>query len=164
MDFKESLNLILENCVLISALGTQFLSNPWRPSKLKQLHAACTSFQAHMTEVYGEERRSLTSGKSADRNFMTSLVRLYAPVPTSKFVDRQSPVSFQVGDKTLALSPKTMLIPSYPSLQTDPKYRGHDSLEWRPPQFTKSADQTAADRSLIDAEELIAPARVTFLA
>ncbi|KAJ8127229.1 hypothetical protein O1611_g6409 [Lasiodiplodia mahajangana] len=255
MDYKESLKLILEHCVLIFALGTKFLANPWLPTKLRQLHNACVSFQAYMTDLYEEEKRAIGSGKSADRNFMTSLVRssqaenmesslgglteheiygnmftfnfaghdttahtftfalyflaanpgiqewiseeilhvlgdrlpeqcsysefprfkrclavmyetlrLYAPVPTSKFVDSQSPLSLQIGEKTLVLPPKTMLVPSYASLQTDPKYWGADSLQWRPSRFIRPANLTAAGSSAFDAEEFITPSRGTFLA
>ncbi|KAI1117004.1 cytochrome P450 [Nemania sp. NC0429] len=255
LDYKESLKMILENCVLIFALGTKFLSNPWLPRKLRRLHNACASFQAYMTEVYEEEKRSLAAGKSADRNFMTSLVRssqvenmesslgglteseiygnmftfnfaghdttahtftfalyflaanpatqdwvaeevlhvlggrrpeecsyedfprlkrclavmyetlrLYTPVPTSKFVDSESPLSLKVGDKTLVLPPKALLVPSYASLQTDPKYWGANSLEWVPSRFIKTGDQAGTGGSLFDKEEFVTPDRGIFLA
>lgn len=75
MDYKESLKTILENCVLIFALGTKNLAKPWLPEKLRTIHKACVAFQKHMTEVYEEEKRSLAQGRAGDRNFMSSLVR-----------------------------------------------------------------------------------------
>jgi cytochrome P450 len=255
MSYKDSLNIILENCILIFALGTKFLAKSWLPHKLRRIHEACTSFQKHMTQVYEEEKLSFVQGKSADRNFMTSLVRasqdeatqsslgglteseiygnmftfnfaghdttahtftfalyflcanpaiqdwiseeihhvmgdrqphewlysdsprlkrclavmyetlrLYTPVPTSKFVDGQNAQALTVGSKTLVLPPKTMLVPSYASLQTDPKYWGNDSLEWRPSRFIKSPDELATKGNSLDDEEFIAPARGTYLA
>ncbi|KAI0023521.1 cytochrome P450 [Xylariomycetidae sp. FL0641] len=75
MNYKEALRMILENCVLMFALGTKRLANPWLPKKFRRLHEACLTFQKHMTEVYEEEKRTLAQGASSDRNFMSSLVR-----------------------------------------------------------------------------------------
>jgi cytochrome P450 len=254
MDYKDSLKTILENCILIFAFGTKFLAKPWLPKKLRRLHDACTSFQKYMTQVYEEEKRSFERGESADRNFMTSLVRasqeettnsslgglteseiygnmftfnfaghdttahtftfalyflaanpatqdwiseeihhvmgdrqphewldtdfprlkrclavmyetlrLYTPVPTSKFVDGQLSQPLKVGGRTLILPPKTMVVPSYSSLQTDPKYWGDDSLEWRPSRFIKSSDSVATKGNPLDDEKFITPARGTYL-
>lgn len=255
MSYKDSLKMILENCVLIFVLGTKFLGNPWLPKKLRQLHDACTSFQHYMTEVYEEEKRSLNQREYPDRNLMTSLVRasrdeatksslgglteseiygnmftfnfaghdttahtftfalyfiaanpdtqdwiseeiryvlgdrqphewlysdfprlkrclaimyetlrLYTPVPTSKFVDGQTPQSLTVGGKTLVLPPKTMVVPSYASLQTDPKFWGNDSLDWRPSRFIKSPDFAMTTTNPLYGEEFITPVRGTHLA
>lgn len=254
INYKDSLKMILENCVLIFALGRNFLAKPWLPRKLRQVHAACVSFQKHLTQVYEDEKRSLAEGGSKNRNFMNSLVRasqdeatasklgglteseiygnmftfnfaghdttahtftfalyflaanpavqdwiseeihhvmgdrapdewlysdyprlkrclaviyetlrLYTPVPTSKIVDTQTPQTFTVGEKKLVLPPKTMIVPSYASLQTDPKYWGRDSLEWRPSRFIASTS-AASLADAIDTEEFVTPARGTFLA
>ncbi|ROW02560.1 hypothetical protein VPNG_07862 [Cytospora leucostoma] len=260
MTYKESLQIILENCILVFALGTKFLANPWLPQKLRRIHDACTSFQNYMIQVYEEEKQAYAQGKSAaDRNFMTSLVRasqdetdssslagltereiygnmftfnfaghdttahtftfalyflaanpavqdwvseevchvlggrephewllsddfprlkrclavmyetlrLYTPVPTSKFVDGHLPRTLTVGGKTLVLPPGTMLVPSYASLQTDPRYWGGDSLEWRPSRFIIRSSPDSASITTgtpLDSEELSAPARGTYLA
>ncbi|KAH7304170.1 cytochrome P450 [Stachybotrys elegans] len=243
LSYKDSLKLILENCVIIFALGTNFLSIPYLPKKLRQLHKACTSFQNYMTQLYEEEKLLAAQGQSADRNFMTSLVRasqsssfsglteseiygniftfnfaghdttahtftfaiyflsanpdvqdwlheeinhvlghrqpeewqvlsdfprlkrclavlyetlrLYTPVPTSKFVDSNVPLSIKVNNETLILPPKTMVVPSYASLQTDPKYWGDNSLEWKPSRFIKGAG--------LDSEQFMLPERGIFL-
>ncbi|KAI1760081.1 cytochrome P450 [Hypoxylon sp. FL1150] len=73
--YKESLKLVLDNCVLIMALGTKFLSKPWLPRKLRRVHQACVAFQSYMTEVYEQEKQAFADGKSTDRNLMTSLVK-----------------------------------------------------------------------------------------
>ncbi|KFA73169.1 hypothetical protein S40288_09757 [Stachybotrys chartarum IBT 40288] len=200
LSYKDSLKLILENCVIIFALGTKFLANPWLPKKLRQLHNACTAFQNYMTQLYEEEKLMAAKGKAADRNFMTSLVRasqsssfsglseseiygniftfnfaghdttahtftfalyflsanpdvqdwlheeinhvlghrqpeewhvssdfprlkrclavlyetlrLYTPVPTSKFVDSDTPLAIKVNNKTLTLPPKLWSSPA----------------------------------------------------
>ncbi|KAL1857531.1 hypothetical protein Daus18300_010289 [Diaporthe australafricana] len=250
LDYKDALKMILENCVLIFALGPKNLGYPWLPKKLKTLHKACASFQKYMTELYEEEKRSYDQRRTGDRTFMASLVRasqnekitskldgglreseiygnmfifnfaghdttahtltyatfflaanpavqdwvseeirhvmgdrrpedwlysdftslkrclavmyetlrLYTPVPTSKIVGGQEPQPLTVAGKTLMLAPGTMIVPSYASLQTDPKYWGEDSLEWRPSSFIKPS----ASGSLDD-EEFITPERGTFL-
>lgn len=276
MDYKESLKMILENCVLIFALGPKNLGKTWLPQKLRTLHKACATFQKYMTEVYEDEKVSFAQGRTGNRNFMASLVRasqdekslggglteneiygnskqalfspaprthidesnslsilihgsavfifnfaghdttahtftfatyflaanpdvqdwvseeinhvmgdrrpedwvysdftslkrclavmyetlrLYTPVPTSKIVGGHEPQPLTVAGKTLMLAPGTMVVPSYASLQTDPKYWGEDSLEWRPSRFIK-----ASPSGSLDDEEFITPARGTFLA
>lgn len=75
MDYKESLKVILENCVLIFALGPKNLGKSWLPQKLRTIHEACITFQKYMTEVYEDEKRSSAEGRTGDRNFMASLIR-----------------------------------------------------------------------------------------
>ncbi|KAK6839259.1 hypothetical protein PG987_005125 [Apiospora arundinis] len=75
-DYKQSLQTILENCVLILALGTKFLSNPWLPRKLRDVYEAWVSFHDYMTDVYEDEKRALAEGKkSSDDTLMTMMVR-----------------------------------------------------------------------------------------
>lgn len=74
--YRDSLQIILENCILILALGPQFLSKPWLPRKLQRLHKACDAFQRHMTTVYEEAKRALGDAQAGEqRNLMASLVR-----------------------------------------------------------------------------------------
>lgn len=77
MNYKDSLKMILDNCVLIFVFGPKFLGKTWLPSKLQALHKACTSFQQHMEEAYEQEKRILSTGQSqvTDQNFLTLLVR-----------------------------------------------------------------------------------------
>lgn len=83
--YRDSLQIILENCILIMAFGPPFLAKPWLPASFKRLHNACTSFKAHMTTVYEEAKRTLAASSShqpegkqqqqQQRNLMASLVR-----------------------------------------------------------------------------------------
>lgn len=272
MSYKDSLKMILDNCVLIFVFGPKFLGKTWLPKKLQTLHKACTSFQQHMEDAYEQEKRVLSTGQSqvADQNFLTLLVRasqsddpqsgntngqqlteseiygniftfnfaghdttahtftfalyllaanpdvqdwiyeeirhvagarrtpemecerdfprlkrclavmletlrLYTPVPTSKFTDTRAQ-KLKVGGadstRTIVLPPMTMVIPSYAALQTDPKWWGADSLDWRPARWI--INQEAQDNLEVDAdnksvpvfdvEELMTPRRGTYLA
>lgn len=58
MSYRESLGIILENCIVILALGFKnlpALARYWRPSKLKRVNQAVVSFQTHMTTMYEEQ-------------------------------------------------------------------------------------------------------------
>lgn len=224
-NYKQSLQTILENCVLILALGNKFLSNPWLPRKLRNVYQAWVSFHDYMTTVYEEEKRALAAGKTTDDNLMTLMVRasqedsealtekeiygnifafnfaghdttantftfalhflaahpdvqdwlseeirsvfgdrdleqwdyrtdfprlkrclsvvyetmrLYTPVPVLKWnSDRAQPVT--VNGKEHMLPPHSMVAPSYGSIQTDPKFWGTDSLNWRPSRWIKES-------------------------
>lgn len=73
--YKESLQTILDNCVLLMVLGQRFLAKTWLPEKLKRLHQATFTFKKYMAEVYEEEKRSIAMGQPSGRNLMTSLIR-----------------------------------------------------------------------------------------
>ncbi|KAK1831007.1 putative cytochrome P450 [Podospora conica] len=80
--YRDTLQLIMENCILIMALGPQFLRRwkSWLPRKLKTLAEACISFQGYMTDIYEEEKRACIQPPSAssatrETTFITSLVR-----------------------------------------------------------------------------------------
>ncbi|KAI9718838.1 MAG: hypothetical protein M1828_006527 [Chrysothrix sp. TS-e1954] len=73
--YKESLQTILDNCILLMVLGRRFLSKSWLPTKWKRLHQATMTFENYMTDVYEDEKRSLLESKPGAGNLMTSLVR-----------------------------------------------------------------------------------------
>lgn len=77
MSYRDSLKIILENCILILALGPKFLTKSWLPAKFQRLHAACDAFQKHMTAVYEEAKHALAESNhtATNRTLMTSLVR-----------------------------------------------------------------------------------------
>ncbi|KAI0594164.1 cytochrome P450 [Biscogniauxia sp. FL1348] len=79
MTYRESLGLILENCIVILALGPKtlaFLARYWLPPKLRMVNEAVVSFQTHMTTMYEEQKRAFAAGeKNLDNNLMTLLVR-----------------------------------------------------------------------------------------
>ncbi|KAI0200589.1 cytochrome P450 [Astrocystis sublimbata] len=75
-NYKESLQTILENCVLILALGTDFLAIRWLPRQLRLVHEAWIYFREYMTTMHEEEKRAFAEGKTTDNNnLMTLLVR-----------------------------------------------------------------------------------------
>ncbi|KAH6608772.1 hypothetical protein Trco_002118 [Trichoderma cornu-damae] len=77
--YKDSLQLILENCILLVVMGPKFFTNsPWLPSKWRQLGEAVTSFQKSMTDMYESEKSRVAEGRSdagARRTFLSSLAK-----------------------------------------------------------------------------------------
>ncbi|KAI5920166.1 cytochrome P450 [Camillea tinctor] len=249
LSYRESLGIILENCIVILALGPKTLaslSRYWLPSKLRVVNEAVVSFQAHMTAMYEEQKRSFAAGeKNSDNNLMTLLVRasqeaaseqsgglteseIYGNMFTFNFAghdttahsstfalyylaanpevqdwiseeiqrvlgDRQPhemdyradyprfkrclsvlyetlrlytvvtaikwtgdrATTLTVGNRTLNLPPKTIILPSYGSMHTDPRYWGDDSLEWRPSRWIRPGSKVEADNKLEPGDEEI---------
>lgn len=75
LSYKEALQTILENSIVIMIFGTKVLAKPWLPPFFKRLHYACTSFQGYMTELFETEKQNASKGRTSHRNMMTSLVR-----------------------------------------------------------------------------------------
>ncbi|KAK6088595.1 cytochrome P450 [Seiridium cupressi] len=176
MGYRESLGIILENCIVILALGPKtlaFLARYWLPSKLKTVNEAVVSLQTHMTNMYEEQKHAFAAGeKNSDNNLVALLVRasqeaaneqsgglseseIYGNMFTFNFAGHDTTAHSSTfalhflaanievqnwilrRDPTLNLPPKTIILPSYCSMHTDPKYWGSDSLEWRPSRWIR---------------------------
>ncbi|PSR75303.1 putative cytochrome P450 [Coniella lustricola] len=79
-NYKNSLQMILENCVLIMALGPASLYKvaPYLPAswKLAKLADICAAFQKYMTDQYEEEKRvTVHENTVGTETLMRSLVR-----------------------------------------------------------------------------------------
>lgn len=77
LSYKDALQTILENSIIIMMLGTKFLAKSWLPQRLRMLHYACASFQGYMTELYEAEKQASNEKSTSQQqhNLMTSLVR-----------------------------------------------------------------------------------------
>ncbi|KAK8024473.1 hypothetical protein PG993_012539 [Apiospora rasikravindrae] len=83
-NYKQSLQTILENCVLILALGTKALALPWPSRKLRSVYAAWVNFHDYMTGMYEEGKRASAEGKATDdHNLLTLMVRASQADPES---------------------------------------------------------------------------------
>jgi cytochrome P450 len=74
-DYKESLQTVLDNAILLFLLGTKFISKPWLPSKCRDLNQAVIKFKKYMTEEYEAGKAGVAGGAAANTNLMTQLVR-----------------------------------------------------------------------------------------
>ncbi|VUC38057.1 unnamed protein product [Clonostachys rosea] len=73
--YKNSLQTILENCVVIMALGTKTIAKPWMPKSIQKIHKAWVTFRKYMTDLYEEEKKAFSEGHTGGGNLMKSLVR-----------------------------------------------------------------------------------------
>lgn len=72
--YREALQTILDNCLILFIFGTKFIQHPWLPQKLRQLNAAVQSFQASMTQQYETEKQAFAASTPASTNLMTQLI------------------------------------------------------------------------------------------
>lgn len=75
LSYKDALQTILENSIVIMVVGTRFLAKPWLPRYFRDLHYACISFQGYMTELFEAGKMNSSQAVASDRNLMDSLVR-----------------------------------------------------------------------------------------
>lgn len=77
--YKDSLQLILENCILLIAMGPKFFTNAvWLPKGWRRLAKAVKAFQGFMTDMYESEKAKVAkgvTGRSGNRTFLTSLAK-----------------------------------------------------------------------------------------
>lgn len=89
---------------------------------------------------------------------MYETLRLYTVVSSIKWTSDQSQ-HIQVGEKTIVLPPNSVIAPSYGSVQTDPKFRGDDSLTWKPERWIKPSAENVKGED----EDLDIPVRGAFI-
>lgn len=77
--YKDSLQLILEHCILIIAMGPKFFTDAlWLPRKYREIGQAVTAFQKFMTDMYESEKNKVSqgiTGTSSSRTFLSSLAK-----------------------------------------------------------------------------------------
>ena len=72
---KDSLKTILDNCVLLFLLGSEFIKKPWLPKRIQDLNTAMINFKQYMIEIYEAEKQAMALQQPASPNLMTQLVR-----------------------------------------------------------------------------------------
>lgn len=73
--YKDSLKIILDNCIALVVLGPNNLSKWWLPKRLKKVYQATVVFRTYMTGLYEEEKQAMLHGETESNNLMTSLIR-----------------------------------------------------------------------------------------
>ena len=76
--FRLSLLIVMENALIILALGRRFFTHPWLPLPKtgKILGEACNTFQHYMESLYKEKRQLLNENKLVgDSTLIASLAR-----------------------------------------------------------------------------------------
>ncbi|KAH7323164.1 putative cytochrome P450 [Stachybotrys elegans] len=91
--YKDSLQLILENCILIIAMGPKFFTNTsWLPKKYRELGKAITAFQNFMKDMYELEKSKVAKGLSGtgdSRTFLSSLAKASLEAKDGQYLTEQ---------------------------------------------------------------------------
>ncbi|KAI0398831.1 putative cytochrome P450 [Xylaria palmicola] len=82
-------------------------------------------------------------------------LRLFAPITGVPKMATERPTSLQVGDYFISISPGVEVFPVLLGIQTDSRYWGEDSYEWRPMRWILHS-------GTIGKEELLTPRKGTF--
>lgn len=74
--YRNSLQMILDHCILIYIVGPRFLASTWLPKKWQQVHEAVSVFKQYMVDMHHAQKAAFESGKKPEKkNLMTTLVQ-----------------------------------------------------------------------------------------
>ncbi|KAF7954284.1 hypothetical protein EAE96_005413 [Botrytis aclada] len=74
-NYRDSLALVLENCLLILVLGPKLVSKLSWPLKWKRIGQATIDFKFYMAEMLKDEKDAILHGKPRSATFTSSLLR-----------------------------------------------------------------------------------------
>ncbi|KAF7929690.1 hypothetical protein BELL_0055g00040 [Botrytis elliptica] len=74
-NYRDSLALVLENCLLILVLGPKLVSKLSWPLKWKRIGQATVDFKFYMAEMLKDEKDAIAHGKPRSATFTSSLLR-----------------------------------------------------------------------------------------
>jgi hypothetical protein len=73
--YRDALQIVLDNAILIMLIPRQYLRYSWLPRKLQVLGKAAADFKLHMTRMLEEEVSMMNRGETGSGSLMTSFVR-----------------------------------------------------------------------------------------
>ncbi|TEY34808.1 hypothetical protein BOTCAL_0614g00080 [Botryotinia calthae] len=74
-NYRDSLALVLENCLLILVLGPKLVSKISWPPRWKRIGQATVDFKFYMAEMLKDEKDAISHGKPRSATFTSSLLR-----------------------------------------------------------------------------------------
>ncbi|KAJ5274063.1 hypothetical protein N7478_009188 [Penicillium angulare] len=74
-NYRDSLQIILDNAILLMVAPRNLLSLPFAPKSWQVLGRAAKEFKGHMLTMLNDETRALNEGKLGSGSLMTTLVR-----------------------------------------------------------------------------------------
>ncbi|KAJ6101788.1 cytochrome P450 [Penicillium sp. IBT 16267x] len=74
-NYRDSLQTILDNAILLMVAPRNLLSLPFAPEAWKRLGKAAKDFKNHMVTMLNDETKALSEGKPGSGSLMTTLVR-----------------------------------------------------------------------------------------
>ncbi|KAH7408317.1 cytochrome P450 [Phaeosphaeria sp. MPI-PUGE-AT-0046c] len=73
--YRDSLQIVLDNVILIMLIPRRHLNYSWLPRNLRVLGKAAADFKVHMTRMLEEETSMMKRGEKGSGSLMTSFVR-----------------------------------------------------------------------------------------
>lgn len=73
--YRDALQTVLDNSILLMLLSPKFLLNPWLPESFRRIGTAAADFKQYMVRMLEEEKRSQQEGKADAGTLMSSFVR-----------------------------------------------------------------------------------------
>lgn len=72
--YRDALQIVLDNAILIMLIPRQYLRYSWLPRRLQVLGKAVADFKLHMTRMIEEETSMMNRGEKGSGSLMTSLL------------------------------------------------------------------------------------------
>ncbi|OJJ97552.1 hypothetical protein ASPACDRAFT_32477 [Aspergillus aculeatus ATCC 16872] len=73
--YREALQTVLDNCMLLMVLPRKWLTLPFAPRSWRRISKAADDFQRYMVRMLDEETKALNHGQAGSGGLMTSFVR-----------------------------------------------------------------------------------------
>lgn len=77
-NYRDALQTVLDNVILLMLVPVWFLNLTWLPKSWTRLGQAATAFRKYMEQMLNDETRALREGKTGSGGIMTSLVHALA--------------------------------------------------------------------------------------
>ncbi|ORY06229.1 putative cytochrome P450 monooxygenase [Clohesyomyces aquaticus] len=74
-DYRDALQMVLDNAILVMVVGWKNLLYPWLPAWIRRIGKAASDFQKHMEIMLNEEMEALNRGEKGMGTIMTAFVR-----------------------------------------------------------------------------------------
>ncbi|KAL5375432.1 hypothetical protein DPSP01_011239 [Paraphaeosphaeria sporulosa] len=73
--YRDALQIVLENLILLMLIPSRHLVYPWLPASLRRIGNAALDFKKHMVKMFDEENTSMNRGDKGSGSLMTSFIR-----------------------------------------------------------------------------------------
>ncbi|OOG00095.1 hypothetical protein ASPCADRAFT_161615 [Aspergillus carbonarius ITEM 5010] len=73
--YRDSLQVVLDNCILLMVMPRRLLTLPFAPESWHRLAKAAVDYKQHMVRMLNEETKALNEGQAGAGGLMTSFVR-----------------------------------------------------------------------------------------
>jgi cytochrome P450 len=73
--YRDALQIVLDNAILIMLIPRQYLRYSWLPRNIQVIGKAAADFKTHMTRMLEEEMSMMNRGEKGSGSLMTSFVR-----------------------------------------------------------------------------------------